>query len=207
VTSNEPSRAPAPGEPMTDEEIRAAWVGGDPPVHDAPVVLEEYDAAWRALFDREAARVRSALGDRVLLLEHTGSTSVPGLAAKPIIDMLLAVADSADEPSYVPDLEAAGYALRIREPDWHQHRLFKGPDTNVNLHVHTAGCPEIDRALAFRDRLRADEADRALYERTKRDLAARRWRYVQNYADAKGAVIAEIMGRAMPEASQTEGGD
>ena len=89
-----------------------------------------------------------------MLLEHTGSTSVPGLAAKPIIDITLAVPDSSDEDAYAPALEAAGYVLRIREPDWHEHRVFKGPDTNVNLHVFSDGCPEIDRMLRFRDWLR-----------------------------------------------------
>ena len=116
--------------------------------------------AWPALYEREAARIRSLLGDRVRLLEHAGSTSVPGLAAKPIIDIELAVADSADEPAYVPDLEAGGYVLHGREPDWFEHRLFKGTDPAVNLHVFSAGSPEIDRTLAFRDRLRTDEDDR-----------------------------------------------
>jgi GrpB-like predicted nucleotidyltransferase (UPF0157 family) len=148
------------------------------------------------LYAREEARIRRALGDRVLRIEHIGSTSVPGLAAKPIIDMLLAVANTADEPAYVPALEAAGYVLRIREPDFHEHRLFKGPDTNVNLHVLSAGSLEIDRILRFRDRLRAHDAERDLYLRTKRALAAQNWKYVQNYADAKSAVIEAIIARA-----------
>ena len=124
---------------------------------------------------------------------------MPGLAAKPIIDIELAVADSADEPAYVPDLEAGGYVLRGREPDWFEHRLFKGPDPAVNLHVFSAGSPEIDRTLAFRDRLRTDEDDRRLYEATKRELAARDWVYVQDYADAKDEIVAAILGRAMAE--------
>jgi GrpB-like predicted nucleotidyltransferase (UPF0157 family) len=130
------------------------------------------------------------------MLEHAGSTSVPGLAAKPIIDMLLVVADSADEPAYVPAMESTGYVLRIREPEWHQHRLFKGPDTNINLHVFSYGCPEIDRMLMFRDWLRSNDADRELYERTKRELAKQTWKYVQNYADAKTSVVEEIIARA-----------
>src|SRR5207247_4664855 len=134
------------------------------------------------------ARIRAALGDRVLQLEHIGSTAVPGLAAKPVIDMILVVANSADEPAYVPALEAAGYTLRGREPDWHEHRRFNGPDTPIGLHVFSQGSPEVDRHLAFRDRLRANPADRELYERTKREPAARRWKYVQNYADAKNDV-------------------
>jgi GrpB-like predicted nucleotidyltransferase (UPF0157 family) len=123
---------------------------------------------------------------------------VPELAAKPIIDMLLVVADSGDEAAYLPALEAAGYVLRIREPDWYQHRVLKGPDTNVNLHVFSPGCVEIERMLGFRDHLRRDDADRELYLRTKRELVRRRWRHVQHYADAKTAVVEAILQRALP---------
>lgn len=158
--------------------------------------IVEYDPAWPRLFTREAERIRRVLGDQVLGLEHVGSTSVPGLAAKPVVDIVLLVADSADEPAYVPLLEGVGYVLRHREPGWFQHRMFKGPDTDVNLHVFSAGCPEVARTLAFRDRLRADAADRALYERTKRELAQREWPSVQAYADAKTDVIAHILSRA-----------
>ncbi|MGH3779868.1 MAG: GrpB family protein, partial [Pseudonocardiaceae bacterium] len=148
------------------------------------------------LFAREADRIRVVVGDAARRIEHVGSTSVPGLAAKPIIDILLIVADSADEPSYGPNLEAAGYVLRIREPDWFEHRLFKGPDTNINLHVFSAGVSEIDRMLRFRDWLRATDSDRDYYARVKRDLAQCTWRHVQHYADAKTAVVQEIMERA-----------
>jgi GrpB-like predicted nucleotidyltransferase (UPF0157 family) len=183
-------------QPLTDEQIRAAHVGEPPAPLSVPVRLVEYDPAWPRLFAREAERIRAALGDRVLRLEHTGSTSVPGLAAKPCIDMLLVVAESSDEPAYLPALEAAGYRLRIREPHWYEHRVLKGPDTNVNLHVLSEGCEEIERVLLFRNRLRTHEDERVLYERTKRDLATRRWNYVQNYADAKSAVIETIIARA-----------
>jgi GrpB-like predicted nucleotidyltransferase (UPF0157 family) len=179
----------------TEAEIQAAHVR-PLPVHNAPIQLMEYSAEWPALFIREAQRVRATLGDRVLMLEHVGSTSVPGLAAKPIIDMILALADSADEPAYVPAMESAGYVLHIREPEWHQHRLFKGPDTKVNLHVYSFGCPEMDKMLMFRDWLRSNDADRELYERTKRGLAKQTWKYTQNYADAKTAVVEEIVARA-----------
>ena len=177
------------------------WPGaiGEPSRADGQILLADYDPAWPALYEREAARIRSLLGDRVRLLEHAGSTSVPGLAAKPIIDIELAVPDSADEPAYVPDLEAGGYVLRGREPDWFEHRLFKGTDPAVNLHVFSEGSPEIDRTLAFRDRLRTDEDDRRLYEATKRELAARDWVYVQDYADAKDEIVAAILARAMAE--------
>ena len=196
----EPPRPPYPT-PMTDQQIRAATIGELQP-HDRSITLVGYDPSWPDLFEREAGRVRAALGDRVVRLEHVGSTSVPGLAAKPVVDMLLVVADSSQEPAYVPDMEAAGYVLRIREPEWFEHRMFKGPDTSINLHVLSAGCREIDRMLAFRDRLRTDARDRELYERTKRQLAARTWRHVQNYADAKTAVVGAIIGRAMPEARE-----
>jgi GrpB-like predicted nucleotidyltransferase (UPF0157 family) len=180
---------------MTEEELRAAHVREIVPLN-SPIYLAEYDPSWPDLFQQEAGRIRSALGARVQLLEHVGSTSIPGLAAKPRIDLLLAVADSADEPAYVPALESAGYVLWIRDPDWYQHRVFKGPDTDVNLHVFSVGCDEIDRMMLFRDWLRANASDRHLYEETKRDLARKTWKYTQNYADAKTAVVKEILARA-----------
>jgi GrpB-like predicted nucleotidyltransferase (UPF0157 family) len=179
----------------SDEELQEVRVGPIVP-HNAPITLAEYDPEWPALFALEADRIRALLGDRAVLVEHAGSTSVPGLAAKPIIDIVLAVPDSADESAYVPTMEAAGYVLRVREADWFEHRLFKGPDTDINLHVFTAGSTEIDRMLLFRDWLRASDADRDAYLRVKHDLAQRTWRHVQHYADAKSAIVAEIMARA-----------
>lgn len=181
--------------PSREEQILAVRIGEVTPLA-GPIHIVDYDTEWPRLFEREAGRIRAALGDRALLIEHAGSTSVPGLAAKPRIDIVLAIANSADEPSYVPALEAAGYVLRIREPDWYEHRVFKGPDTDVNLHVFSQGCPEIDRMLLFRDWLRSNASDRQLYERTKRELARKNWKYTQNYADAKTAVVEEILARA-----------
>jgi GrpB-like predicted nucleotidyltransferase (UPF0157 family) len=181
--------------PMTEEELRAAWVR-EPPRLTGKVRVVDYDPEWPRLYRREAERIRAVLGERVVRLEHIGSTSVPGLAAKPIIDILLVVPDSADEPAYVPDLEAAGYVLVIREPGRFQHRAFKGPDTDVNLHVYSPGVQEIERYLIFRDRLRASPEDRARYQRVKRELAERDWTYVQQYADAKSEVVEEIIARA-----------
>jgi GrpB-like predicted nucleotidyltransferase (UPF0157 family) len=180
---------------MTEEEIRALTVGELKPL-SGRILIVDYDPQWHELFEREAGRIRRVLGSRALQIEHAGSTSVPGLAAKPIIDILLAVADSADEAAYVPAMEAAGYVLRIREPDWYEHRMFRGPDTDINLHVFSCGCPEIDRMLLFRDWLRSHVADRDLYARTKLALARNDWKYVQNYADAKTSVIEEIIARA-----------
>lgn len=195
---SQPLPSPAP---RTEAEIRAYTIGELKPL-SSPIPMVDYDPRWPELFAREAARIRSVLGPRALRIEHCGSTSVPGLAAKPVIDLVLAAADSAQEDAYAPPLEAAGYVLRIREPDWYQHRVFKGPDTDINLHVFSRGCPEIDRMLLFRDWLRAHAADRDLYARTKQDLARKQWKYVQNYADAKIQVIEEILARARERAEQ-----
>ena len=181
--------------PASDEELQKITVG-ELKQHNASITLVEYDPRWFELFERVANRVRSALGSKALLVEHVGSTSVPGLCAKPIIDMLLVVADSAVEPSYAPALEAAGFTLRIREPEWFEHRLFKGPDININLHVFSVGTSEVERMLRFRDWLRVCDTDRDNYARVKRSLAQRVWRHVQNYADDKTSIIHEIMDRA-----------
>jgi GrpB-like predicted nucleotidyltransferase (UPF0157 family) len=187
-------RTPSP--PLVSDEALEAVTVGERKPHNAPVTLVEYDPAWPALFEREAARIRAALGETVVHLEHTGSTSVPGLAAKPVIDITLIVPDSADESAYLPKLEAAGYTLRIREPHWHEHRLLMGPDTVVQVHVFSAGSVELERMVGFRDWLRTHGDDRELYERTKRELAARTWRHIQHYADAKTAVVEAIIARA-----------
>lgn len=180
---------------LTDEQIRQGTIGELKP-HNAPITLVEYDLEWPKQFEREEKRIRSALGTRALQIEHIGSTAIPGLMAKPIIDILLVVADSSDELSYVPALEASGYVLRIRERDWHEHRLFKGPDINSNMHVFSKGSSEIERHLLFRDWLRAHPEDFKLYAETKRRLASRRWHYVQNYAEAKSEVVETILRRA-----------
>jgi len=179
----------------TEAELMVGRVGARE-LLNGPVLLVEADPTWPATAARLVADVRAALGDRALLVEHAGSTSVPGLAAKPVIDLVLAVADPADERSYVEALTAAGYTLRIREPDWHEHRLLRLAEPRVNLHVFALGSVEIDRMLVFRDHLRVDPDDRALYERTKRGLARRTWEVVQHYADAKGPVVEEIVARA-----------
>ena len=200
MSDSDPAAAAGNTPSAGEARIRAATIG-EPQRNDGPVELRPYDDSWPRLYALEAERVHGVLGSRVLRLEHVGSTSVPGLAAKPIIDMLLVVADSAREDEYVPPMEAAGYVLRIREPDWYEHRLFKGPDTNINLHVFSAGCVEIDRMLGFRDHLRANPDDRDLYLRTKRELASRHWNYVQEYADAKSEVVEAIIARAGSRAS------
>jgi len=180
----------------TDEYLLAVTVGEREPLNST-IYLAPYDPDWPSQFSLQARRIRDALSEKVLLLEHIGSTSVPGLSAKPIIDMVLAVSNSADESFYVPPLEEQGFVLRIREPDWFEHRLLKAPNIEGHLHIFSVGCEEIDRMLAFRDWLRVREDDRRLYEETKRKLAARTWKHAQNYADAKSEVVQEILARAL----------
>ena len=193
---------PAQTHETTEEEMRAATIGPLQPLN-GPVLIVDYNPEWPRQFDAEAAKIRAALGERALLLEHVGSTSVPGLAAKPILDIVLVVGDTRDEAAYVPPLEATGYVLRNREPDWYEHRVLKGVDPAVNLHVFPAGCEETERMLLMRDWLRAHQDDRELYERTKRALAQRTWKYTQNYADAKTTVVQEILARARAAARQS----
>ena len=168
-----------------------------PPIRaDGPIRLADPDPEWAAQYARQEERIRAALGPRAVQVEHVGSTSVSGLAAKPVIDIVLTVTDSADEAGYLPDLEAAGFVLQFREPDWYEHRFLHDRDPDVQVHVFTVGSSEVNRMLLFRDRLRTRSDERELYERAKRELAARRWDYIQDYADAKSAVVEGIISRA-----------
>jgi GrpB-like predicted nucleotidyltransferase (UPF0157 family) len=163
---------PDPNDVTAYEELEKRAIGGPRPL-SGRIELHDYDACWPDRYAEHAARVRAALGERAVRIEHVGSTSVPWLVAKPIIDIVLEVPDSADEAAYVGDLEASGYVLRIREPDWFEHRLFNTAGQDVNLHVFSAGCSETERMVRFRDWLRSNAADRELYVRAKRELAAR----------------------------------
>ena len=187
-------------QPETDEQLRNASLD-ELKTLNRTVEIVDYDPIWPLTFQQEARRLRLALGDRALRIEHVGSTSVPKLAAKPVIDIVLVVADSADEQSYAPALEALGYVLCIREPHWYEHRMLKGSIARINLHCFSQGCVEVERMLLFRNWLRANEIDRQLYEHTKRELAARPWNYLQDYANAKGSVVTEIMDRAQRNTS------
>jgi len=179
-------------DPILDAS-REALVGEPETVE---VFVVDYDPEWPRRFELERAKITAALGERALAVEHIGSTSVPGLAAKPIIDICLVVADSSDEASYVPDLLAAGYELRVREPDFHEHRMLRTSAHDVHVHVFTLGSVEISRYLIFRDWLRMDNADRDLYASTKRVLARQDWPTMQHYAEAKSKVVEAILGRA-----------
>jgi GrpB-like predicted nucleotidyltransferase (UPF0157 family) len=157
------------------------------------IVIVDYDAGWPELFERQRTRISDALGANALRIEHMGSTAVPGLAAKPIIDVLVTVEDADDESRFAPALEAVGYQLRVREP---RHRMFRTPAKNVQVHIWADTDPDVERHLAFRDRLRTSAEDRAEYEALKRDLARRDWGDMNDYADAKDDLIAAILARA-----------
>lgn len=177
---------------LTDETLAAVLVNGLQPTH---VTLVEHDPSWTSHFATRAAELRHVLGRRARLIEHVGSTAVPGLAAKPVLDILVGIEDPADEPAYLPALEALGYELTVREP---QHRCLRISDREepVNLHCYPPGHDEVRKMLAFRDRLRADPADRIRYERVKRELAQREWRDMNYYAEAKSPAVAAVLRNA-----------
>lgn len=172
------------------------WVGSAEQVRQIEIV--DPDAAWPGVFEMLRSRIDGALGDRVLAIEHVGSTSVPGLAAKPVIDIDLTVADTDDEDAYVPALEALGFVLRVREPWWLGHRCLVSPEPAANLHVWPPDSPEAARHRLFRDWLRADEADRQRYAAVKREVAADG--LMSEYNARKEGVIREIYTRAFTAA-------
>jgi GrpB-like predicted nucleotidyltransferase (UPF0157 family) len=182
-----------------DAYLASVLIGGMEP---GEVVVTNYDSGWPARFEVEGARIRGALGDRATRIEHVGSTAVPGLAAKPIIDILVVVEDSSREEEYVPALERAGYVLRVREPDFHAHRMLRTVARDVHVHIYSVGSSEVARLLDFRDWLRASDADRDLYAERKRALASRAWKSMQYYAEAKTEVIEAIMARSAQGAAQ-----
>jgi len=158
-----------------------------------PIVIDAYDPGWADRFSEVAGRVARALGSDTLSLEHVGSTSVPGLAAKPVVDALLTVVDVEDEDAYVPPLETAGFVLRVREPG---HRMLRTPERDVHLHVHQPDHPEVSAMRDLRDWLRVSPPDRELYAATKRSLAQRDWPDMNHYAAAKSEVVRAMLGRA-----------
>jgi len=159
-----------------------------------------YDAAWPSQFLQERGRIRLALGERALRVDHVGSTSVPGLSAKPIIDIDVSVIDADDEPDFLPALEAAGYRLRIREEG---HRMLRTADDAVHVHVCSAGSEWERRHLLFRDWLRMDPADRDAYTALKQHLAGREWPDLNAYVQAKSSLIGVITERAEVWAAST----
>lgn len=185
-----------------EKRIREVIIGQ---IEKPTIVIADYERAWPEHFRQEEARIRAALGEAALSVEHIGSTSVPGLAAKPIVDILLVVEDSGEEASYLPALEEAGYLLRVREPDFHEHRMLRTPAKDVHVHVFSLGSPEIERYLLLRDRLCQNKEERELYARTKRELAKQDWPTMEHYAEAKTEVVEGIISRATAARSWPDG--
>lgn len=183
-----------PSDPSVIDAIPPVPVNMPTPVH-GQIALVDHDPEWPEMYAREEIRLRRVLGERALRIEHIGSTSVPELCAKPCIDILLTVADSSDEEAYAPDLIASGYVLRIREPGWHEHRMFNGPEITLNLHVFTEDDAIVNTYLDFRDWLRGHPEDRERYVAEKRRLASMHWKTLGDYADAKDDIVREIKQR------------
>ena len=164
-----------------DDHLDRVLIGGRRPVF---VELAEPDPTWPQQYAAHRTRILAALGEAQV--EHVGSTAVPGLAAKPIIDVQVVVADL-DAAAGL--LVGAGYVLRVREEG---HRVLKG-EPPANIHLYEPGDPEIAAHLRFRDRLRADPEARRRYEELKRSLAGREWPDMNYYAEAKGPLIRELL--------------
>ena len=175
------------------KSLETGLIGG---IEQLKIEIVSYDREWSRKFEQHAMIIVDSIGINALQVEHIGSTSVPGLVAKPIIDILVVVVDSANESSYLPQLEAAGYLLRVREPNWNEHRMFRTPEKDVHIHIYSVGCPEIQRNLIFRNRLRQNAEDRNLYGETKRNLATQEWSDMNAYANAKTEVIENIIARS-----------
>ena len=173
-----------------DARLQTVLIGGREP---AAIVIREYDPGWPERYREVRAQLRDALGARALGIEHIGSTAVPGLAAKPIIDVLVTVADVHDESAYAPALVAAGFPQRVREPG---HRMFRTPERDVHVHVYQPRASAVTDYLDLRDWLRRSALDRTLYAETKRALATQQWADMNDYADAKSDVISAILTRA-----------
>ncbi len=188
---------------MTDAEeldryLDTVLIGGR---EERVIEIVDYTPTWATRFETERRRISTALGSGARRIEHVGSTAVPGLAAKPVVDIMVTVDDPDDEAGFREQLEAAGYVLRVREPG---HRMFRTPERDVHVHIWAFGGADERRHLVFRDRLRSDPADRMEYERAKRSLAGR-YRDMNHYAQAKTAVIESIMERATAEARPPDG--
>jgi GrpB-like predicted nucleotidyltransferase (UPF0157 family) len=187
---------PPPSVPLTPDQMAARVVGDRPAEVQQKITVSAYDPGWPARFAQAEKRIRAALGERVLALEHIGSTAVPGLAAKDRVDIDLIVADPAAEDDYVPALAAAGFTLRTREPHWYEHRCLWTSDHDVNLHVFGPDCDEYLRHLVLRDWLRAHPEDRQAYAAGKYRAAAAHPMSMSAYVQAKAEVIVAILRRA-----------
>ena len=175
-----------------------------------PITIIEPKPEWPQRFEEIKNRLQKALGSFLIEVAHSGSTSVPGLPAKDIIDIDLTLKDAADEESYVKLLENAGFRFLLREPGWHQHRFFveDWPDAyHVNLHVWGPNCPEVIRHRIFRDWLLKTPSDLQLYAKVKREAAEQAviaGDSMMDYTQRKDKTIQEILERAFRDLGYIE---
>jgi len=187
---------------MKDKKLEVGVIGGS---EKRDIQIVEYNEKWAVKFEKHSRIIKDSLNDMALSIEHIGSTSVPKLAAKPIIDILLVVKDSGDESKYLKKMQTAGYQLRVREPDFHEHRMFRTVQKDIHIHVLSEGSSEIDRYLVFRNRLRLNENDRKEYEATKRKLATDEWKDMNEYASAKTQIVERIIAAGFASLKSREG--
>jgi GrpB-like predicted nucleotidyltransferase (UPF0157 family) len=177
---------------LTEEQLQSISVGQRDTRHST-IELVSSDPAWAERFARLSHDIRSALGSRLVSIEHVGSTAIPGLPAKPIIDIDATVHDPADESGYRDALERLGFVLTIRESEWHQHRMFKLREPRTNLHIYAEGCSLPARDVAFRDLLRNDRQLAVTYSELKRELSSHKWSSSQHYAEGKSELIIDLL--------------
>ncbi len=166
--------------------VETGLIGG---IEKRAIEIVPYRSDWPLQFKSHAQRIKNALLGTALIIEHIGSTSVEGLAAKPIIDIVVGVSDASDEDRYLPHMQSIGYQLRVREPAFAEHRMFRNAQRDVHIHFYAADADEIDRYLLFRNVLRADPKWRDKYAALKHDLSKRDWEDMNEYANAKTAFI------------------
>ena len=179
---------------MANKKLETGVIGG---AEKRVIEIISYDDSWPIKYAEHENIIKETLSNIIVSIEHIGSTSVPRLSAKPIIDILLVVKDSSNEDEYLNKMESAGYQLRVREPDFHEHRMFRTVDRDVHIHVSSSGSTEIERYIVFRNRLRKNEFERDNYEKLKLKLAKNQWENMNEYAEAKTEIIERIIASAI----------
>ena len=164
--------------------------------YEDPIALVPYDPTWPSRFEEWKQRLLAALPQPPHRIDHVGSTAVPGLAAKPVVDIQISVGDPNDEASYVPAIESLGVQLRNRDEDHRFFRPFAALPRDVHVHVCQAGSEWERRHLLFRDYLRAHPAARQAYLQAKEEAAARWADDRVAYTEAKGMVIGQLTAEA-----------
>lgn len=177
----------------SNNEWETGLIGG---VEKRVIEIVPYSSAWPHQFQDHSTRIKDAIGEVALRIEHIGSTSVERLAAKPIIDILVVIADPSKEELYLQSLLNAGYELRVREPDYDNHRMFRTTERDVHIHIYPPSSEEVERYLIFRDFLRTNPEARDEYAALKQKLSESNWKDMNEYSAAKTSFIDEIITRA-----------